>query len=422
MEKKKVVKNEKSGSLESEKNINDLSKSHVSKTTKEGECPSPAENKPLSPAEEKKREDFRKKKLKLAQKYSDTVVKKFKKVVKAVVLFGSFTRKDFHEKSDMDLLVIIDDTISRFTPEMKESFDAKLRDIGKEISKDISVQPSWTLIEFWDMARVGHPLLFTIVRDGWALYDTGFFIPVRKMLEAGKVPHTLEAIELLMHEAPKKIQRVESAKLYMIAEDLYYSMLNSSQAVLMFMGRNSPTPKHASRDVEEYMVKTKMLPRKYLKNLEDVVKFRKGVEHKDIKKVSGEKLDLLIKNAEEYVEEMNKLLTGMQIKKKEAIIMKNYEVMIKGVVSVLKSMGKLPKDPKELPVAVREHLVATKKISPFYEEVLKQVATMRKMVEEKHVSKIPERDVEMTREYVRRFARELSLLMDKKAVSEDEQQ
>ncbi len=398
-----------------------MARKKAEKPRDEGKAPEKAQEK-LDPAAERKRENFRRRKLKLAQEYSDIVVKKFKKVVKAVVLFGSFTRKDFHEKSDLDLLVVIDDTTARFTPEMKESFDEKLRIIGKEISADISVQPSWTLMEFWEMARIGHPLLYTIVRDGWALYDTGFFIPVRKMLEAGKVPHTLEAIELLMHEAPKKIQRVENAKLYMIAEDLYYSMLNSSQAVLMFMGRNSPTPRYASRDVDEYLVRTKILPKKYLKHLEQVVKFRKDVEHKIIKKVSGEKLDMLIKNAEEYVEEMLKILAGMQHKKKEAIIIKNYEIMIKGVVSALKSMDKLPKDPKDLPAAVKEHLTGTKRISPFYEDLLKQVATMRKMVDEKQLSKITERDVEMTREYVRRFIREISIFLDKKQVPENEQQ
>lgn len=403
------------------KNELPVAKEEISEQAKE----QPVQTEPKMTKEEmaaqKKREKIKKEKIKLAQKYTDEVVKKFKKVVKAVVLFGSFTRKDFKETSDIDMLVIIDDTTARFTPEMKEGFDNKLHEIGKDISKDISVQPSWTLTEFWDMARVGHPLLYTIVRDGWALYDTGFFIPVRKLLEAGKVPHTLEAIELLMHGAPKKIERVENAKLYMIAEDLYYAMLNSSQAVLMFMGRNSPSPKHAPQDVKEYLVNTKMLNQKFLKSLEEVIEFRKDVEHKKTKKVSGEKLDELIKKTSEYVGEMQKLLFSMQMKRKETMIVKNYEVMIKAAVACLKAYGKLPKDPKDLPSALKECLMDTKKISPFYEDVLKRSATMRKMIDDKQLDKIPQRDVEMMQEYVRRFVREIGIAMerDKKALPKE---
>lgn len=65
------------------------------------------------------------------------------------------------------------------------------------------------MTEFWEMARIGHPLLYTIVRDGWALYDTGFFIPTRKLLELGKIPRTIEAITLLMEGAPKKFKELK---------------------------------------------------------------------------------------------------------------------------------------------------------------------------------------------------------------------
>src|SRR3989338_8077920 len=207
---------------------------------------------------DKKREALRKRQLDLANKYKDAVLKKYKNLTKSVVLFGSLVRGDFHEKSDIDILVIIDDTLSRFTPEMKDRFDDELYDIAKRINESITVQPAWTLTEFWDMARIGHPLLYTIVRDGWALYDTGFFIPVRKLLELGKIPTTLEAVEKFMETAPQKINRVETAKLYMVAEDLYYSMLNSSQAVLMYMGLNPPSPKHTPLDVKEHMVDQKL--------------------------------------------------------------------------------------------------------------------------------------------------------------------
>ena len=353
-----------------------------------------------------KQEAFRKKQLALANRFKDEVLKRYKDIVKAIVIFGSFTRQDFHEKSDIDMLVIIDDVTARFTPEMKDEFDDRLYDITKRISENMTVQPAWMLSEFWDMARIGHPLLFTIVRDGWALYDTGFFIPVRKLLELGKIPTTLEAVEKFMETAPQKINRVETAKLYMVAEDLYYSMLNSSQAVLMYMGLNPPSPKHTPLDIKEHLVDANLLEENYLNDLQGVI------EHKEIKDITGQQLDEFIQKAKQYVSRMEQLLLQLQKKKKETIVHKNYEVMIKAAVAALKKIDKLPPDPKDLPHAIKEQLIDTKRIDSYFSDVFKRVITMRKMLDEDKINEIPQRDIEVTREYVRRFVQDLRPMIE----------
>ena len=378
----------------------------------EKQAPKPNPKPKIDAKLQKKQELFRKKQLALANKFKDEVLRRYKDLVKAIVIFGSFTRQDFHEKSDIDMLVVIDDVTARFTPEMKDEFDDRLYDIAKKTSENMTVQPAWTLSEFWDMARIGHPLLFTIVRDGWALYDTGFFIPVRKLLELGKIPTTLEAVEKFMETAPQKINRVETAKLYMVAEDLYYSMLNSSQAVLMYMGLNPPSPKHTPLDVKEHLVDAKLLEENYLQDLQGVIEFRKQVEHKEIKDINGQQLDEFIQKAKQYVSRMEQLLLQLQKKKKETIVHKNYEVMIKAAVAALKKIDKLPPDPKDLPNAIKESLIDTKRVDPYFSDVFKRVITMRKMLDENKVDEVPQRDIEMTREYVRRFVQDLRPLIE----------
>lgn len=369
-----------------------------------------------SAGEMKKMEKFRKKQLSIANKFKDEVLGKYKDFVKAVVLFGSLTRNDFHQKSDIDLLVVIDDTTARFSPEMKMRFDDDIYDIGKRLSEDIIVQPAWTLTEFWEMARIGHPLLYTIVRDGWALYDTGFFIPIRKLLEMGRIPTTLEAVEKFMETAPQKINRVETAKLYMIAEDLYYAMLNSSQAVLMYLGTNPSSPKQTPADVKEHLVVPGLLEDSYLKDLEGIIDFRKKVEHKEIKDIVGGDLDDYIQKSKQFVSRMEQLLMQLQKKKKENIVEKNYEVMVKAAVASLKKMEKLPPDPKDLPAAIKSYLIDGGKIDGYYGEIFKKVITMRKMLDEDKINEIPQRDIELTREYVRRFVRDLAPILEEKPV------
>ena len=360
----------------------------------------------------KEKEDIRKKQLEIANNFKEQVLEKYKDYVKAVVLFGSFTRGDFHEKSDIDLLVVIDDTITRFSPEMKTQFDENIYKIGKKLAENIVVQPAWTLTEFWDMARIGHPLLYTIVRDGWALYDTGFWIPIRKLLEMGKIPTTLEAVEKFMEASPQKINRVETAKLYMIAEDLYYSVLNSSQAILMYIGKNPPSPKFTVLEVKENLINEKLLEETYLNSLESIIEFRKKVEHKEIKEISGKDLDEYIEKAKQYVNRMEQLLMQLQKKKKESIVQKNYEVMLKTIVAILKKMDKLPPDPKNLPEAIKTNLIDTGKIDPYYDDIFKKIITMRKMLDDDRINELPQRDLELTREYVRRFVRDVSNLFE----------
>jgi predicted nucleotidyltransferase/uncharacterized protein (UPF0332 family) len=376
-----------------------------------------AEKKEETRTVDKKLDEIHKKKLALAEKFKEEVLKKFKTVTKAVVIFGSLTRKDFSEKSDIDMLVIIDDTAARFSPEMKDRFDDELYDIAKKISPDITVQPAWTLTEFWEMARIGHPLLYTIVRDGWALYDTGFFIPIRKLLEMGMIPTTLEAVEKFMEASPKKIRRAEEVKLLIVAEDLYYAMLNSSQAVLMYIGANPPSPKHTPVDVKEHLVDTKLLEREYLDDLEDVINFRKKVEHKEVKDIKGAELDERIEKAKKFVSRMEQLLLQLQKNRKGDVIMKNYEVMIKATVAALKKMNKLPEDPKELPKAIQTHLIDSKLVTSAYSDIFKKVVMMRKLLDEEKTGEIPQKDIELTREYVRRFVRDLEPLMRKCATA-----
>ncbi len=354
-------------------------------------------------------EKSRKELLKLANKFKDDVLKKYGDTVKAVILFGSLPRGDFHKKSDIDILVIIDDTGKRLS---LDQMDYEVKAMGNKISPQIVTQPVWTLTEFWDMARIGHPLLFTIVRDGWALYDTGFFIPVRRLLELGKIPTTLEAVEKFMESVPKKINRVETAKLFMIAEDLYYSMLNSSQAVLMFLGVNPPPPKYTPEALKEHLVDTGFLEEEYMRNLEDIIDFRKKVEHKEINTVSGSDLDGYIDKTKRFVNRMEQLLMHLQKNKKATMVQKNYEVMIKAVVAALKKMDVLPPDPKDLPRIVRKELIDAGKISTAYGDIFKRVVTMRKMLDEERIDELPQRDVELMREYVRRFIRDLSPIIE----------
>jgi hypothetical protein len=69
----------------------------------------------------------------------------------------------------------------------------------------------------------------------------------------------------------------------------------------------------------------------------------------------------------------------------------------------LKAINKLPPEPEKLPEAFKKYLVEPGLVSPWYADVFGRVIEMRKMLENKKMEDIPERDVYMSKEYVRRF-------------------
>jgi len=178
------------------------------------------------PKKEKKKPETKEKRLEEVKEFSKQVLEKYGKYVKCIVMMGSVAREEFKPKSDIDVFVVIDDTISKMTAQEHDKIDSDLEKIGSKISKFISVQPSYTLTEFWDYARVCHPIIYNFIKEGIAVYDTGFFTPIKKLLEMGRIPATREAIESYMEGAPKKLMRAKTVKLLMLAEDCYYAMLN----------------------------------------------------------------------------------------------------------------------------------------------------------------------------------------------------
>ncbi len=371
-----------------------------------------AEEKPLG---KKLRQFSLETRLKSANEFKNAVLRMFKDYIKAIVVWGSVTRGDYTGKSDVDIYVIFDDTkmpLKKFD-EIRDKVDKDVFKLAAGIDPRLHPQPTLALTEFWDGIRACHPLFYNIIREGYALYDTGFFIPMRKLLEWGKFPATVEAAELRFESVPKRITRVKSVKLYMVAEDLWYALMDAAQALLMFVGVGPPPPKTLAREVRRHLVDTGLLEEEHAKTLEEVMDFRKKVEHKEIGDITGPDLDKWIERAEKFVNRADRLLTELENSRKAADIKKSYEVMIKASVAALKSLDKLPPEPEKLPEAFKKHLVEPSLVSPQYEEILKRIIDMRKMLEEKRLYEIPDRDVYMGKEYVRRFVLDVKRIIEK---------
>ncbi len=355
--------------------------------------------------------------VKIVKKFCKEVLKKYGKYIKCMVMMGSVAREEFKPKSDVDVFVVLDDTSFKITPEQQEKIDEDLEKIARKISERISIQPSYTLTEFWDYARVCHPIIYNFIKEGIAIYDTGFFMPIKRLLEMGRIPATREAIENYMEGAPKKLMRAKTVKLLMLAEDCYYAMLNTAQAVLMFMGLEPPVPSKAYDEVKKYLVEPGILEPEYAEWLREIIEIRKKIEHKELMEVSGAFVDEWIDKAEKFVNRMFGLLNALELRKREKILERTYEVLYKAAMTALKTLKKMPEKEEEIPLVFKKEFIDTKLIENYYWDVWNRIEELKKLADEKKLDKIPDKEVYEMREYVRKLIRELTKVLKEKATS-----
>lgn len=367
---------------------------------------------------EKKAPDTKETRLNEVKEFSKEVLKKYGKLVKCIVMTGSVARDEFKAKSDIDIFVVIDDTIEKITPQLHQKIDGDIDKIAKKISKAISVQPSYTLTEFWDYARVCHPIIYNFIKEGVAVYDAGFFMPIKRLLNAGRIPSTREAIESYMEGAPKKLMRAKTVKLLMLAEDCYYAMLNTTQAVLMFMGLAPPVPSKAYEDVKKFLVEPGILEPEYAENLKEIIAVRKRIEHKELMDVKGEFVDEWIEKAEKFVEKMFGLLNALEIRKREKVLERTNEVMHKAAITALKSLKKMPDKEDDMPAVFKREFIDQKLVDGYYWNVWKRVGELRKLSEQKKFKEVPDKEVYEMREHVRRLIRDLAKVLKEKGIED----
>jgi len=376
--------------------------------------------------EELKYPETKEKRIEIVKKFSDEVLKKYGKYVKCIVTMGSVAREEFKPKSDVDVFVVIDDTAFKITPESHDKMDGEIEKIAEGVCKEagiapevLSIQPSYTLTEFWDYARVCHPIIYNFIKEGVAIYDAGFFEPIKRLLEMGRIPSTREAIESYMEGAPKKLMRAKTVKLLMLAEDCYYAMLNTAQAVLMFMGLAPPVPNKAYDDVKKFLVEPGILEPEYAEWLKEIIEIRKKIEHKELMDVEGKFVDEWIGKSEKFVEKMFGLLNALEIRKREKILERTHEVLYKAAITALKTLKKMPEKESDIPDVFKREFIDGKLVDVYYWDVWKKIDDMKKLAKENKIRDVSDKDVYEMREHVRKLIHDLSKVLKDKEIKEE---
>ena len=243
--------------------------------------------------------------------FTAEVVRKFGTFIKAVVIFGSFARKTEKGNSDIDIMVIVDDSFAPFDKALYMAYQAEMAKLLKEYPK--FHLNTVTISQFWDSARRGDPLIIQVLREGIPLVDLGFFAPLKRLLIQGKIRPTDEAVNASLSRAFYNLNGYVSA-INGALNALYWAAVEAAHAGVMRFGRVPGSPWEVPKLLRETLVKEGVLTEDDVKVYEEAFELMKKVNKGELKSVDPATLEELHKKVVGFVTKIDGWVNQQAIK------------------------------------------------------------------------------------------------------------
>ena len=244
--------------------------------------------------------------LSISYKFAKKVHKEFGDLIKALVLFGSASRKTSSKQGDIDILIIFDDVSMTLTQEIVSAYRIIIEKHIAQTSTKLHVT-SIKLTSFWEYVRSGDPIGMNILRDGVALLDTGFFDPLHALLVRGRIRPSPEAVWTYFARAPRTLHNSKWPVMQAVI-DFYWAVMDSAHAALMKLGEIPPSPEHAADMLYQKMVRPKYIQRKYSDIMRQFYTLQKKILYRQIREVRGKDYDTYLKLAQDFVSKMDEFI------------------------------------------------------------------------------------------------------------------
>ena len=217
---------------------------------------------------------------KIAYDLSTKIYKKFRHIVKSIVLFGSTAKHKPSKKSDIDIMIIIDDCIVDWDEELIGWYRGELsRIVEADKNRDKIHVTTVTLTTFWAEVKAGEPMVINVLRYGEPLIDAGgFFEPLKVLLAKGKIRPSPEAVYTVMSRSYEHLWRANQSILASV-ESHFWATVDASHAVLMAEHITPPSPEHIEELLNKHFVKRKLIDKKHVKFYEKLRKLSKDITH-----------------------------------------------------------------------------------------------------------------------------------------------
>ncbi len=242
----------------------------------------------------------------IVRNFARELHKEYGGFIKGVVIFGSAAKGMRSKKGDIDVLVIVDDISIQMTSEVVEAYRIITENAVNKISTKLHVI-SLKFTTFWDYVRNGDPVIINILRDGVPIMDQNFFAPIQYLLKQGRIRPTMEAIQSYFERSPKTLYN-SKWHIMQATLDLYWAVTDSAHAALMIKEIIPPAPAHIADLMQTELVDKNILEQKHVATVRKFYNLMKMITHREIKEITGPDYDEYYKEAENFVNVMEKIV------------------------------------------------------------------------------------------------------------------
>ena len=248
----------------------------------------------------------------IAMDFAVKTYKKFDKIIKSIVLFGSVAKRKSKLGSDIDVIIIIDDATIQWTTEVIDWYRLGLNEIlqANPYKHNLHIN-TVKLTTWWEDLMRGDPVILNILRYGETLIDiAGFFDPLKILLNQGIIKPSPEAIYNCLKRSPMHIQRSKAAELGAI-EGLYWSMVDSAHAALIAANIAPPSPEHIAHDLYEVFVNNNKLKKDFVKWYQELLELHKNITHGKITDLKGIEIDTWQDRTQQFLDKMIEIVKDL---------------------------------------------------------------------------------------------------------------
>ncbi len=231
--------------------------------------------------------------------FSKDLIEKVDGIVKSIILFGSYAENKDKEKSDIDVLILVDDV---YAENANISIQFYLDNLNKVLSNEKyrKIHPTTiTLSKFWEMLYYGDPLILKILKSGKPIIDPmGMFKSFQLLLEKGIIRNTPESLHIIK----KRIEYHENLyDLYIkkALESILNIVVDSSHYFFSSINQEPIGVDEIPIKLEENRKKYK-IPKKIIDIFIEIYNYVKKVEYKEITNIDLNDIKELHAKAIEY--------------------------------------------------------------------------------------------------------------------------
>ncbi|MFH1365285.1 MAG: nucleotidyltransferase domain-containing protein [archaeon] len=245
----------------------------------------------------------------IAMDFAVKTYKKFDKIIKSIVLFGSSMKHTSKPTSDVDIIILVDDVSVVWDQELIAWYREELNKILRQNPYEKLIHINTVrLSSWWEDLLKGDPVIMNTLRYGEAMIDAGgFFDPLKYLLLQGKIKPSPETIYSCLQRAPAHLARSRAAELGAI-EGLYWAMVDSAHAALIAEKVVPPSPEHIPVELKNAFVNSNRLKMKYVVWYRDLLFLYKKITHGEIKDLKGEEIDAWQERTSEFIDVMARLV------------------------------------------------------------------------------------------------------------------